>query len=130
MVVQFVMGAFGAWVTYQGLALLAARQRLTAQGADALGEVTGYKPSFGSGGVAYMPKVRFRAAQGEREFVSGMSANRKKWPVGTAVPVRYLPEDPAQAEIATGPRMWAPPLIFTLFGLFMMWAAARLAGLL
>lgn len=108
----------GAW-------LFTKRIRL-AIGERAQGEVTGYvtgmRTSRGSR-ITQMPKVQYGSLEhGEQEFVSRMSADPERWPVGTRLPVAYSPSDPSAAEIATFARLWLAPLAFWLLagGLIIM----------
>jgi len=98
-------------------------------GGRAQGEITGYVARMQSGRagrIMYMPKVRYGSLHhGEREFVSRMSANPERWPVGTRLPIAYSTSDPAAAEIATFARMWLAPLVFWLFASALIVAALK-----
>ena len=108
--------------------LLVKRLRLCF-GERAQGEVVAYVErmrSRAASPIMYMPRLKYRTLQhGEQEFVSRMSANPSRWPVGTHLPVAYSAFDPSLAEIATPARLWLAPAIFFLFALMMLGIALR-----
>ena len=56
-----------------------------------------------------------------------MSADPKRWPEGTLIPVAYAAGRPDLAEIATTARLWLAPIALLLFALGSL-AIARKAG--
>lgn len=118
-VVAIVLFNGGAWLVLKRLRLF--------MGDRAQGEVTGYvtrmRTDRGSR-TLYMPRVRYGSLEhGQHEFVSRMSGDPKRWPIGTRLPVAYSRSDPKIAEIATPARLWLAPIVFWLFAGSMILAA-------
>jgi Protein of unknown function (DUF3592) len=59
----------------------------------------------------YRPVVQFTTADGRKVVFSGSIGTSYAPEVGSAVPVRYRPDDPDQAEIDK-PVTWLAPAIF------------------
>jgi hypothetical protein len=73
-----------------------------------------------------MPRVRYTSLQhGQQEFVSRMSADAQRLPIGTQVPVAHSAADPTIAEIATFGRLWLAPLVFWILAAALLVAAAK-----
>ena len=112
-------------------ALLVGRARLSLFGARTTGEVVGYttrmRASRGER-ASHMPHVRFVGSDmRSHTLVSRMGARPSRWPVGTSVPVAFLPGDPSRAEIATFGRLWAAPAALYVFAAVLAYGAATAA---
>ena len=67
---------------------------------------------------SYGPLVEFVAADGKTYRVKGLGSSNQSLNIGTAVPVRYPPADPAKAVIADFQNQWAGVFALALFGGF------------
>jgi hypothetical protein len=113
-----ILAAYG--VVCLGAGLIPARRarELLKIGAQAQGTVVDVKESRGdyyAPGTTYAPVVRFTAVDGRTvEFTSAVGTSHSP-DIGSAVPVRYRPGDPEQAEIDRA-SMWMLPAAFGLAG--------------
>ena len=83
------------------------------------------------GTVFYAPVVRFTTAAGRAaEFQSASGSIPPRYAVGATVPVRYDPDDPARAEIATFADQWLLPVLLGGTGLMLATVGVVLALLL
>jgi hypothetical protein len=64
-----------------------------------------------SGPTTYSPVVEFTTADGRKVVFTGSLGSSSAPEVGTAVPVRYRPDDPGKAEIDKS-ETWLQPTIF------------------
>jgi hypothetical protein len=114
------LGAYG--VTLAGFLLLQAfgTRRLLTGGAMARGTVVGAEEDsswgqYGTRSTTYNPVVQFTTADGRTvTFTSAVGYSREP-DVGGAVDVRYLPDDPEQAEIDRA-TLWMLPAAFGVLG--------------
>jgi hypothetical protein len=111
-----LLGAYG--VTFAGFLLVQAfrTRRLLASGAMARGTVVGVEEDTsrdhdGTGSTTYNPVVRFTTADGRTVTFTSAIGYGSEPDVGGAVDVRYLPDDPEQAEIDRA-TMWMLPAAF------------------
>jgi hypothetical protein len=110
-----ILGAYG--VTFAGILLFDASRthRLLQRGAMARGIVVGADESTDKDGTTYNPVVQFTTADGRTvEFTSAVGYSSEP-DVGGAVDVRYLSDDPEQAEIDRA-TMWVLPAAFGVLG--------------
>jgi hypothetical protein len=83
------------------------------------------------GTVFYAPVVRFTTPAGRAiEFQSGSGSIPPRYTVGAAVPIRYDPDDPGRAEIATFTNQWLLPVLLGGTGLTLTIVGTLLAFLL
>lgn len=96
-----------------------------ARGERTMGQVTGLKGRMLTRPKRhYMPVVRFQPRHGPPvEFQSRFGGTDPAFSVGEMVPVRYLPENPEKAEIATPMRLWLAPFVLLGMALIMTYAA-------
>jgi Protein of unknown function (DUF3592) len=119
---SFVLG-IGLAVMGLGAFMAAPRVRLALRGVAAEGEVVGQHETVSrtkvegpAGFMVYAPVVEFAHAGKRFRFRSGL-ATRDRIEIGTRVPVRFLASDPeGTAEIASGLRMWALPVMALAIG--------------
>jgi hypothetical protein len=80
--------------------------------------------------VEYAPVVQFTTAEGTNITVTGRVRSSFLFArVGETVPVRYDPDDPGAAVIATFAELWGPVLAWGGFGI--LWSVSALgAGML
>ena len=134
---RIVSTGFGIYLCFVGSVLAAAaiglfvkRPRISA-GLRADGRIIGYHQRIQHRRVMksqYMPLVRFTPrGHAAVEFQSRMSADPKRWPEGTLIPVAYAVGRPDLGEIATTARLWLAPIALLLFALGSL-AIARKAG--
>lgn len=111
-----ILAAYGVVCLGAGLIPALRTRGLLESGAQAQGTVVDVEKDTSSGGsTTYNPVVRFTAADGRTvEFTSAVGYSRKP-DIGGAVPVRYRPGDPEQAEIDRA-TMWMIPAAFGLVG--------------
>ena len=118
-----ILAAYGVVCLGAGLIPALRTRGLLESGAQAQGTVVDVKKGTNSGqyssgqygGSTYNPVVRFTAADGRTvEFTSAVGYSRSP-DIGGAVPVRYRPGDPEQAEIDRA-TMWMIPAAFGLVG--------------
>jgi Protein of unknown function (DUF3592) len=115
-----ILAAYG--VTLAGFLLIPAlrTRRLLKTGAIAQGTVVDAEEDTsqdhdGTSSTTYNPVVRFTTADGRTvQFTSAVGYSSKP-DIGGAVDVRYLPDDPEQAEIDRA-AMWMLPAAFGLLG--------------
>jgi len=115
-----ILAAYG--VTLAGFLLIPAfrTRRLLQSGAMARGTVVGAEEDTsqdhdGTSSTTYNPVVRFTTADGRTvEFTSAVGYSSEP-DVGGAVDVRYLPDDPEQAEIDRA-TLWVLPAAFGVLG--------------
>ena len=115
-----ILAAYG--VTLAGFVLIEAfrTRRLLTSGAMARGTVVGAEQDTswdrdGRSSTTYNPVVRFTTADGRTvEFTSAVGYSSEP-DIGGAVDVRYLPDDPEQAEIDRA-TMWILPAAFGVLG--------------
>jgi Protein of unknown function (DUF3592) len=110
-----ILAAYG--VTLAGFLLIPAlrTRRLLQSGAMALGTVVDMEQDTDEDSTTYNPVVRFTTADGRTvQFTSAVGYSSKP-DIGGAVDVRYLPNDPEQAEIDRA-AMWMLPAAFGLLG--------------
>ncbi len=125
------LSVFGAFLA--GLALLLLAKRVPMHlGLRAQGQIVGYHERLRqrvSAVPQYMPLVRFQPRGGPPvQFQSRMSADPKRWPEGTLLPIAYRAERPEQAEIASTTRLWLAPAATFLFGAGLCALAWKVAG--
>lgn len=117
-----ILAAYGLAVLGFGLIEVVRTGRLFKRGAMARGEVVGAKEDTswdddGAGSTTYSPVVRFTTADGRTvEFTSAVSYGSEP-DIGGAVDVRYLPDDPEQAEIDRVTTLMLPAAVGLLGGL-------------
>jgi Protein of unknown function (DUF3592) len=119
-----ILAAYG--ITLVGFLLIPAfrTRRLLQNGAMAQGTVVGAEEDTDEDGTTYNPVVRFTTADGRMlEFTSVVGYSRKP-DVGGAVDVRYLPDDPEQAEIDRATMWMLPAALGVLSGLGLLVAGA------
>jgi hypothetical protein len=113
-----ILAAYGVLCLGAGLIPALRTRGLLESGAQAQGTVVDVEKDTSSGqygGSTYNPVVRFTAADGRTvEFTSAVGYSRSP-DIGGAVPVRYRPGDPEQAEIDRA-TMWMIPAAFGLVG--------------
>ena len=118
-----ILAAYSVVCLGAGLIPALRTRGLLESGAQAQGTVVDVKKGTSSGqyssgqygGSTYNPVVRFTAADGRTvEFKSAVGYSRSP-DIGGAVPVRYRPGDPEQAEIDRA-TMWMIPAAFGLVG--------------
>lgn len=78
----------------------------------------------------WAPKVRFEVAGKPIEFESSIGASPPRYKEGQTIDVKYDPQDPNNAKVASGSSYWTGPIIlgglgviFTIVGLAMAIAA-------
>ena len=78
----------------------------------------------------WAPKVRFEVAGKPIEFESSVGASPPRYKEGQTIDVKYDPQDPNNAKVASGSSYWTGPIIlgglgviFTIVGLAMAIAA-------
>ena len=110
--------------------LLLARRAFLRGSLSAVGEIVELIDRPNGAESSYFPRVRFRAANGgEITFESNMGANTGLHRVGDLVTVRYRPERPAQAEIATPAALWGPTFLLSCLGaVFLLIGLGALGG--
>jgi len=89
------------------------------------GTVVGMTPYIigkaGKGKLVYFPDVEFVTAEGERiRFRARESRRADHFRKGDSVPVRYRPEAPREAVLATFSALWSLPLIYAGGGLLLL----------
>lgn len=104
--IAIVAISHGTWV------LLRSR-RLARDGREAEGTVvesqmesrrrTGTGPGSNSSYVVFHPVVRFRTDMGQEVTAVGPAPSNRSFITGTAVRLRYDPDDPSRIEITSGP---------------------------
>jgi Protein of unknown function (DUF3592) len=113
-----ILAAYGVVCLGAGLIPAKRARELLKIGAQAQGTVVDVKESRGgyyAAGTTYAPVVQFTALDGRTvEFTSAVGTSRSP-DIGNAVPVRYRPDDPEQAEIDSA-SMWMLPASFGLAG--------------
>jgi hypothetical protein len=115
-----ILAAYGVTVLGVGLIPALRTRGLLKSGARAQGTVVGAERNTSQGydhttSTTYNPVVRFTTADGRTvEFTSVVGYQRRP-DIGGAVPVRYRPDDPEQAEIDRA-IMWMLPAAFGLVG--------------
>jgi Protein of unknown function (DUF3592) len=111
-----ILAAYGVVCLGAGLIPALRTRGLLESGAQAQGTVVDVeRDTSGGSGTTYNPVVRFTAADGRTvEFTSAVGYSRSP-DIGGAVPVRYRPGDPEQAEIDRA-TMWMIPAAFGLVG--------------
>ena len=80
--------------------------------------VTENVPSFAKeGGILYVPRLRFRASNGEIvQVLAGPGTEDIDFAAGETVPVLYIAGDPQGAIIATAWRAYYAAIVFGLWG--------------
>jgi hypothetical protein len=118
-----ILAAYGVTVLGFGLISALRTRGLLKSGARAQGTVVGaeedtsrgHDDATSSSTTTYNPVVRFTTADGRTvEFTSAVGSQHRP-DIGGAVPVRYRPDDPEQAEIDRA-SMWMLPAAFGLVG--------------
>jgi hypothetical protein len=111
-----ILAAYGVVCLGAGLIPALRTRGLLESGAQAQGTVVDVeRDTSGGSGTTYNPVVRFTAADGRTvEFTAAVGYSRSP-DIGGAVPVRYRPGDPEQAEIDRA-TMWMIPAAFGLVG--------------
>src|SRR5688500_8636843 len=106
--VLFLAGA--AW-------LFVRRMAVAARGVGVTGHVVSHEAREDEGTLHYLPVIIFIDHQGtQRRFTSVAGGSRPSPPVGAAVTVRFLPEDPGVAYVVSFLHMWAAPLAIFVLG--------------
>ena len=74
----------------------------------------------------WAPQVRFAVAEKSYDFVSSVSHSPPRYQEGQTIDVKYDPQDPNNAKVASGSSYWTGPIIlgglgviFTIVGLAM-----------
>jgi hypothetical protein len=113
-----ILAAYGVVCLGAGLIPALRARGLLESGTQAQGTVVDAKKDTSSGqygGTTYSPVVRFTTVEGRTvEFTSAVGYSRSP-DIGGAVPVRYRPNDPEQAEIDRA-TTWMVPAAFGLVG--------------
>jgi hypothetical protein len=113
-----ILAAYGVVCLGAGLIPALRARGLLESGTQAQGTVVDAKKDTSSGqygGITYSPVVRFTTVEGRTvEFTSAVGYSRRP-DIGGAVPVRYRPNDPEQAEIDRA-TTWMVPAAFGLVG--------------
>src|SRR5687767_8394044 len=105
--------------------LLVRRLAVAANGMSVTGHVVAHETREDEGSLHYLPVVTFIDHHGtQRRFTSVAGGSQPIPPVGAAVTVRFLPEDPSIAYVVSFLHMWAAPV-----GMFVLGAAAVVASL-
>ena len=114
-----IFGGVGALLLVIAVFLVFRTRRFLEGAVAATGTVVGHVASSSSeGGYTYQPQVRFTAADGRTfDFVDGMGSSPPRPPQGAVVPVRYDPQNPGKARIASGFRLWFVPILLGGMGL-------------
>ncbi len=75
----------------------------------------------GKGRLVYFPEVEFTTADGRKvRFRAGEVRRADHFAPGDRVPVRYRPDEPEQAALATFSALWSLPLIYAGGGLLLL----------
>ncbi|HQN13309.1 MAG TPA: DUF3592 domain-containing protein, partial [Quisquiliibacterium sp.] len=90
----------------------------TAQGVLVGFETVQSRDAEGRGRATPAPRVRFVSADGRTVEFTGLGGNLAGQPPGSAVPVRYRPDDPHGAIIDNFQERWAGVFGIGLFGTF------------
>ena len=127
MIERLVSTGLGIYLCLVGAGLMIAALKLAitriqiANGARADGVIVGYTSRWVTRRgrpPSQMTRVRFTASSGETiEFQSRMGGASHRWPIGSSIPVRYLRDQPAMAEIATAGRLALAPLVVLVLAL-------------
>jgi hypothetical protein len=103
--------------------LFVRRWAVVAGGASATGKVVDFETREDEGTLHYLPVVVFADREGRtHRFTSVAGGARPRPPRGSLVTVRYRPEHPDQAYIASFLHLWAAPLGMLVLGLGAWWA--------
>ncbi len=136
--VPLVLLAISAVLLGKGWAAFEASRHLVATTETAQGTVVKMVPYLSGklgkkGSLVYLPKVEFTTTDGRKvQFQSQVSRRADDYREGQQVPVRYPPEKPEKAVIATFAALWALPLIYAAGGLMLLvfggWFLKRAMG--
>jgi hypothetical protein len=121
-----ILAAYGVSGLAFGLNEVLRTRRLLKSGAMARGTVVGAKEDSSDrpSSTTYSPVVRFTTADGRTvEFTSAVGSGSEP-DIGGTVDVRYLADDPEQAEIDRGTALMLPPAAALLVGLGLLVAGA------
>jgi hypothetical protein len=114
----WILAACGAVAVAPSVVTMLRVRRVLKQGATAQGIVVGREEaSFGDSGYRGHPVIAFTTDDGRAvRFTSRIGYNFGGPDEGTALPVRYLLEDPERAEWDRS-RTWIGPLVWLALGL-------------
>ncbi len=124
--VPLVLLTISALLLAKGWSSFEQSQTLVAETEPAQGTIVAMKPYLGGrigkgGSLIYLPKVRFTTSKGQTiTFQSHESRRADHFKKGQQVPVRYRPEAPQEAVIATFSHLWALPIIYAVGGLLLL----------
>ena len=117
-IVAALLIAGAAWLFVRRLAV-------AAKGVSVTGHVVAHETREDEGTFHYLPVVTFIDHRGtQRRFTSVAGGSQPSPPVGAAVTVRFLPENPSMAYVVSFLHMWAAPV-----GMFVLGAAAIVGSL-
>jgi hypothetical protein len=109
-----IMLGLGALFGLIGIHLLRQGIKKVTQWRKTYGEVVDVEVRARSRGSSYYPKVEFRGPDRETiVFVASVGSNRRP-SIGRKVNVRYSPDDPQKADIASL-ALWIFPFVMLLF---------------
>lgn len=108
-----ILAAYGVILL---LVVLLPALRLLKSGGKARGTVVGAEQKTGIQNVTYYPRVQFITPDGRTVVFTSTFGSTSKPDVGRSLPVRYLLEDPEQAEIDSA-IMWGFRALVILSGL-------------
>jgi len=120
--VGFLATGLGVFVAAGYLYVYGVRP-LSVMGQTAQGVLVGFetvqsRDAEGRGRATPAPRVRFVSADGRTVEFTGLGGNLARQPPGSAVPVRYRPDDPHGAIIDNFQERWAGVFGIGLFGTF------------
>lgn len=115
----WIVPALGAVLLVAGLVVFFRTRRFLATAAATEGTVVGYQQRRSSKGrVSYRPIVRFTTTTGSaEEFTDSVSSNPAPYHEGAVVPVRYDANNPGNARLDSGFRLWLLPALLSGIGL-------------
>lgn len=109
-IVGALLIAVAAWLFVRRLAV-------AARGVSVTGHVVAHETREDDGSFHYLPVVSFTDHRGtQRRFTSVAGGSQPSPPIGTAVTVRFLPEDPSMVYVVSFLHMWAAPVAMFVLG--------------
>ena len=124
--VPLVLLAIAALLLGKGWAAFEESRHLVATTETAQGTIVKMVPYLSGrpgkdGSLIYLPRVEFTTADGRKvRLQSQVSRRADDYREGQQVPVRYSPDVPEKAVIATFAALWALPLIYAAGGLMLL----------